>query len=98
VALIASALQDDLLATSLRNLYLVPLSEEKDKGKILKETLRAYLSSERNISSTAAALGVSRRTVANRLHTIETRLARPLSATLPGVEAALYLEKFEILA
>lgn len=98
VALIASALQDDLLVTSLRNLYLVPLSEEKDKGKTLRETLRAYLSNERNISSTAAALGVSRRTVANRLHTIETKLARPLSATLPGVEAALYLDEFGILA
>jgi hypothetical protein len=38
---------------------------------------RAYFDAERNISSTAAALGVDRRTVRNRLRVIEELLGRP---------------------
>jgi len=48
---------------------------------------------ERNVSSTAAALGVSRQTVSNRLRTIEERLARPLSDCAAEVDAALRLEE-----
>jgi hypothetical protein len=95
VALLASLLQDDLLATSLRELYLIPLSEERAGGKVLRETLRAYLSTERNASSAAALLGVSRRTVANRLQAVEAKLGRPLGSTLAGIEAALHLEDLD---
>ena len=63
VALLASILRDDLVATSLRQLYLEPLERARDGGKVARETLRAYFAAERNISSTAAALGVDRRTV-----------------------------------
>src|SRR5262249_10732557 len=42
VVLLASVLQDDLLATSLRQLYLAPLTQERGEGAIAKETLRAY--------------------------------------------------------
>ena len=43
-----------------------------------RETLRAYFAAERNISSTAAALGVDRRTVTNRIRAIEELFGRPL--------------------
>jgi PucR C-terminal helix-turn-helix domain len=95
VALVASMLQDDLLVTSLRELYLVPLAEERDGGAALWETLSAYLAAERNMSSAAAALGVSRRTIANRLRAIEVRLGRPLNLVMPNIEAALRLRELE---
>jgi hypothetical protein len=91
VALIASMRQDDLLMTSLRRLYLDPLSEERDGGKVLRETLRAYFAAERNISSAAAALGVTRHTVANRLHVVEERLGRPLRDSAAEMDATLRL-------
>ena len=93
VALLASMLQDDLLRTSLRELYLAPLDQERDGGATHRATLAAYFAADRNISSAAAALGVDRRTVANRLRAIESRLPRPLSAALPDVEAALRLSE-----
>jgi diguanylate cyclase with GGDEF domain/PucR-like helix-turn-helix protein len=92
VALLASILRDDLLATSLHQIYLKPLEHERDGGETLKETLRAYFGTERNVSSAAAALGVSRQTVVNRLHATEKRFARPLSGCAAEVEAALALE------
>jgi PucR C-terminal helix-turn-helix domain/GGDEF-like domain len=92
VALLASILQDDLLATSLRQLYLAPLSAERDGGAALRETLRAYFAAERNVSSAAAALGVNRGTVGSRLRTVEEYLDRPLSSCSAELEAALRLE------
>lgn len=95
VALLASLLQDDLLVASLRQLYLAPLALERDGGKVLRDTLRAYFAAERNISSAAATLGVSRRTVANRLRLIETRLDRSLSDATTEIEAALLLDEID---
>jgi hypothetical protein len=92
VAVLASILRDDLVATSLRHLYLEPLAQTRDNGKIARETLRAYFAAERNITSTAAALGVDRRTVRNRLHAIEARLDRPLTGSLADLEIALRLD------
>lgn len=96
VALLASMLQDGLLTGSLRELYLAPLAEERDGGAVLRETLRAYCASERNLSSAAAVLGVSRRTVANRLHAVEVKLGRPLAGVMVDIEMALRLEDLEI--
>jgi PucR C-terminal helix-turn-helix domain len=95
VALLAAMLQDEVLAASLRELYLAPLSVERDGGKTFRETLRAYLGSERNVSSAAALLGVSRQTVNNRLHTVEERLGRPLGACAAEIESILRLEELE---
>jgi len=95
VALLASMLQDDILTTSLRELYLDPLAEERDGGETLRQTLRAYVASERNLSSAAAALGVSRRTVANRLHSVEDKLGRSLAGAMADIEVALKLEELE---
>lgn len=92
VALLASTLQDELLTASLRQIYLAPLAEERDGGAVLRKTLRAYFAAERNVSSAAAALGVSRRTVANRLQRIEEMLDCPLSSALAAIETALCLD------
>jgi hypothetical protein len=91
VALLASIFQDDLLSTSLHELYLAPLELERDGGEAARETLRAYFAAARNVSSAAAVLGVSRRTVANRLRAIEGHMGRPLTACAPEMEAALRL-------
>jgi PucR C-terminal helix-turn-helix domain/GGDEF-like domain len=93
VALLASILQDETLLASLRQLYLAPLAEAPDGGTMLRETLHAYFAAERNVSSTAAALGVSRQTVRSRLHRFESRLGCPLGERAAQVELALQLEE-----
>jgi hypothetical protein len=92
VALLASVLRDDLVVTSLRQLYLEPLEKERDGGEVARETLRAYFAAERNISSTAAALGVDRRTVTNRIRAIEDLFGRPLKDVATELETALRLD------
>ena len=93
VAVLASIARDDLLSTSLRRLYLEPLERTRDGGRAARETLRAYFDAERNVSSTAAALGVDRRTVRNRLRGIEELLGRPLAGSLADLEIALRLDE-----
>ena len=93
VAVVASILRDDLVADSLRRIYLEPLAQSRDNGKVARETLRAYFEAERNISSTAAALGVDRRTVRNRLRSIEELLGRSLRGSLADLEIALRLDE-----
>lgn len=93
-ALFTAALQDELLATSLRALYLEPLEAERDGGETLRKTLRAYLSTEANASSAAAKLGISRQAVARRLRSAESIISRPLSGCLPDLDVALRLAEF----
>jgi PucR C-terminal helix-turn-helix domain/GGDEF-like domain len=92
VGLLASISQDQVLASSLRQLYLAPLAEGRDGGAGLRETLRAYFTAGRNISSAASALGVSRQTVRSRLRAVEEKLGRTLESCAPEVEVALRLE------
>ena len=89
VAILATVLQDDLLTDSLRELYLEPLEAERDGGETLRETLRAYFAAERNLSSAAAALQVSRQAVSSRLHMAENRIGRPLNRCAADMETAL---------
>jgi hypothetical protein len=96
VALLASTLQDDLLAASLRQIYLAPLEAERDGGRVARETLRAYFAADRNVSSTAAALGVRRHTVASRLQSIEERVGRPLNRCASELDTALRLEELGV--
>jgi hypothetical protein len=93
VALLASILRDDLISGSLRQVYLAPLERSRDGGEIALKTLRAYFAAERNVSSTAAALGVDRRTVRNRLNAIEGLIGRPLQASAADLEIALRLDE-----
>lgn len=93
VALLAAALHDDLLASSLRQTYLAPLEEERDEGLTAKDTLRAYFRASRNQISAAADLGVNRATVRNRLAAIEDRLGRSPDAVSAELEVALRLDE-----
>lgn len=93
--LLFSAMQDDVLNASLRELYLAPLAGERDGGSALRETLRAYFAANRNGASAASALNVSRQTVKNRLQTVENRIGRPLTVCTGELEAALQLEELK---
>lgn len=95
VALFVALSQNELLAESLRELYLAPLKVGRGGDRVLKETLRAYFAAGRNVSSTASALGVTRQTVGNRLRAVETRLDRNLGSCWTEVELALRLEVLE---
>lgn len=93
VALLATALRDDLLARTLEDLYLSPLAVEPDDGSTLRQTLHDYFGASRNVSSTAAALGVSRQTVSSRLRTIEERIGRSIDTCAAELETALRLRR-----
>jgi hypothetical protein len=95
VTLLASALADEVMAASLHELYLQPLTQEQDGGEALRQALRAYFRSGRNVSSTAAALGLSWPTVKARLDTIEELIGRPLDACSAEVETALQLQQLD---
>lgn len=92
VAMLVSMYRDDLLVTTLRDRYLMPLSRHRDGGSVLRETLRAYFGAARNVSSAAAVLGVSRQTVTNRLSTVERWLGSPLHTCATEIDTALRLE------
>jgi hypothetical protein len=98
VALLAATLQDDLLVASLQQMYIRPLETGRDDGEVARSTLRAYFDSERNVSSAAAILQVSRRTVATRLRSIEERLGRPLSRAWAELEVALRIADLQSTA
>lgn len=89
VCLIASAIQDDLLRSSLHALYLQPLLAAPNGQRAYVETLRAYFAADRNGASAASSLGVSRQTVVNRLRAVEERLGCSLSSCASAVELAL---------
>jgi hypothetical protein len=95
IALVSSMRQDELLCASLQDLYVTPLKKERDGGRVALETLRAYYASARNVSSAAALLGVSRKTVGSRLRMIEARLGRTLDSCAVELEAVLRLEALE---
>jgi hypothetical protein len=97
VALLASALQDEVLASSLQRLYLDPLACERDGGVALRQTLRAYFLAGRQVSSAATALGVSRQTVSIRLRTIEERIGRSLDTCASEMDTALRMQELNPL-
>ncbi len=92
---LASLMRDDLLAGSLREIYLKPLAQERDGGIVLIKTIRAYIDSERNISSTAAALRVTRQTVTNRVRRVEQRIGRSFGDCSAELDIALRLAEIE---
>lgn len=94
-ALLAASMRDGVLADSLHHLYLRPLLTGPNGGRVLLETLRAYFEAERNVSSTAAALGVNRRTINRRIRTAEEVIGRRLHQVAGELEAALQLDLVE---
>lgn len=89
VPLLTAAWHDDLLAHSLSDIFIQPLASDRDGGKQSRETLSAFFAAGRNMSSAAASLGVSRRTLGSRLKTIEKKLGRSLVGGKPALEVAL---------
>lgn len=71
VALEALAGQDERRARDFIEHELGPLLAEAAGGGALVETLEAYYAAGQNAVSAAAILGVSDRTIANRLHRVE---------------------------
>jgi len=95
VALLASAIKDEVLTTSLRALYLEPLEDERGDGETLRHTLRAYFAAGRSTSSAAAALGVTRNTVTNRIRATEERIGHLRPSLAAHLELALSLDDCE---
>lgn len=93
VALVATALKDELLRTSLQRIINELLEDDGQGGRDLHETLKAFFSTGHNVSSTAATLDVTRHTVTNRLRTIESRLGCPLAAQQAEIEVAFRLSE-----
>jgi hypothetical protein len=93
IALLAAALRDELLASSLREVFLAPLESQRDGGAALRETLRRYFAAGRNASSAAVPLNVARHTVENRLRMVEQCLGRPIHTCWPELEVALRLDE-----
>lgn len=96
VALLASALKDDVLLSSLRDTYLAPLESESDGGAALRKTLYAYFEAGCQVSSAAAALGVARQTVSARLRSVEEKIERPVGACSAELKLALHLSEPEV--
>jgi hypothetical protein len=88
VALEAAALRDPDLSHFLSETYVEPLSNGRYP---LAQTLRTFFELGSNASSTAAALGISRQTVASRLRVAEERLGRPIEDCAAQLDTALRL-------
>jgi hypothetical protein len=93
VAMLAPALQSEMRAASLKEIYLMPLDRSRESGGQLADTIRQYLDAGGNITATAAKLGVDRRTVHNHLRMIEERLGCQIHTRLPELAVALRLEQ-----
>jgi PucR C-terminal helix-turn-helix domain len=92
---LATLLQDDLLAESLRQMYLIPLELGEESTKLLR-TLHVYFASGRNGAMAAKSLQVSRQTVINRLKAVEDRVGRPLSSCMAELETAMRARSGEV--
>jgi hypothetical protein len=89
--LLSAALRDETLGRSLNEIFLAPLASQRDGGATLRHTLRCYLDRGRNVSSTAAALGIARHTVENRLRASEQVIGREIHTCLAELDVALRL-------
>lgn len=89
IGLVACVLRDDVFTETLRRRYIDPLVQGRDGGRGLRKTLRSYLSTGGNVSSTAAAIGLSRQTVTSRVRTAEERIGQSVSSCAAELEIAL---------
>ncbi len=89
--LLAAALQNDTLARSLRQKYLMPLRSHRDGGAKLRLTLRTYIDLDCNATSAGHVLKVGRRAVKSRICTAERLIGSPLHECLAELDVALRL-------
>jgi sugar diacid utilization regulator len=92
VALEAAALQDEALADSLIERYLLPLDDMRIGGHAARRTLRALFDTEYNVSSAAHPLEVHRSSVHRWREEIERRLGYRLHEHQAEIEVALRIE------
>jgi GGDEF-like domain len=92
VALEAAALQDEALADSLIERYLLPLDDMGIGGQAARRTLRALFDTEYNVSSAAHPLKVHRSSVHRWREEIEQRLGYRLHEHQAEIEVALRIE------
>ncbi len=92
VALEAVALQDEALADSLIERYLLPLDDMRIGGQAARRTLRALFDTEYNVSSAAHPLKVHRSSVHRWREEIERRLGYRLHEHQAEIEVALRIE------
>lgn len=95
VALLAAVIEDDILTSSLRQMFIDPLDPGSGGPALAIETLRAYFAAERNAASAAAILGVSRQAVNGRLQAIAEQLGSPVNSVAAELELALRVRDFE---
>lgn len=95
VGTLAAILRDDLLVSSLQNRFVVPLGSD-GRGEQLRRTLQSYLATECNVSATAATLGVSRRTVRNRISRVEERAGIRIGDYLTELDLAMQLAELNL--
>jgi hypothetical protein len=92
VALEAAALQDEALADSLIERYLLPLDDMGIGGQAARRTLRALFDTEYNVSSAAHPLKAHRSSVHRWREEIERRLGYRLHEHQAEIEVALRIE------
>jgi DNA-binding PucR family transcriptional regulator len=92
VALLAHWAADEALARAFIRLQLSPLDEQRDRGIVARETLRAYFDSGHQIEATAYVLGINRGTLRARLANIEAALGYPLHEHEAELDVALRIE------
>jgi hypothetical protein len=92
VALIAPWVQNEAVAHSLVETFLSPLDGRGCSGETLRDTLRAYFKARHNASAAASALGVTPRTMHNRLMMVKEALGSVLDERQPELELALRLD------
>jgi hypothetical protein len=90
--LLAAALENETLARSLTQKYLIPLSGTSD-GVKLRRTLRTYIELQCNATSAAHRLRIGRHTVEGRIHAVEQLIGCPLRTCLPELAVALRLDE-----
>lgn len=91
--LLAAALQNDTLTSSLTQKYLLPLRGQTDGGTKLRRTLRTYIELECNATSASHRLKVGRHTVESHVHTVEQLIGCSIRECLPELDVALRLEE-----
>ncbi len=91
VALLANALCDVAMGSSLTDRYLKPLDRYRDAAD-LRRTLGVYFELNCNAVSTASALGVNRHTVHRRLKRVEDAIGEPCSARQTEFDVVLRLQ------
>jgi hypothetical protein len=88
VAFLSAALRDPDLAHFLAEAYVEPLGDDRYQ---LGQTILTLIEMNGNASSTGAALGITRQTVASRMRAVEDKLGRALGSCAGDLQTALRL-------